>query len=374
MNQKELNELKKNFTEDCGFMTINKIVSVYVNPMDDENGPIIYKSSEIPGTIPQERFDYLMMFLKSVLKGRIGKCNKEYHIENKDINTLFEQTVYSRLNDEENLDEFIKNIVSNYSYVSPYALFISHFTYSTLKTSNTDALDNTDEFSGDSEDNNFILVSICPIENINSGLIYDDTEFINDSAIKHSVQSPLNGFLYPTFSDRTADGSSVLIYDKNYKKVNKSIVDVCGANFTFAPIEQKTKFNEMLTSVIGKDLNYELVTCINDAFSEKLVEQSINTEPPVLNKNEVVQTLIEAGVDPSYKDYLDKNYEYTFSDNKIDTAAIVNKKTKIEASGFTITFDNSISNLLTTKDVNGKRSIVITIDEPITINDMQIDS
>ena len=141
-------------------MTINKIVSVYVNPMDDENGPIIYKSSEIPGTIPQERFDYLMMFLKSVLKGRIGKCNKEYHIENKDINTLFEQTVYSRLNDEENLDEFIKNIVSNYSYVSPYALFISHFTYSTLKTSNTDALDNTDEFSGDSEDNNFILVLI----------------------------------------------------------------------------------------------------------------------------------------------------------------------------------------------------------------------
>ena len=372
MNQKELNELKKNFTEDCGFMTINKIVSVYINPMDDENGPIIYKSSEIPGTIPQERFDYLMVFLKSVLKGRIGKGNKEYHIENEDINTLFEQTVYSRLNNEEDLDKFIENVVSNYNYVSPYALFISHFTYSTLKTSNKDALENTDEFSGDSEDNHFILVSICPIENTNSGLIYNDTEFINDSVIRHSVQSPLNGFLYPTFSDRTADSSSVLIYDKNYKKVSQSIVDVCGANFTFAPVEQKTLFNDMLTNVIGKDLDYELVTSINDAFSEKLVEQSINTEPPTMNKEEVVQTLIDAGVDPNYKEYLDKSYEYNFKDNNIDTSAVVNKKTKIEVSGFTITFDNDKSNLLRTQSINGKNCVVITIDKAINITDILV--
>ena len=223
-----------------------------------------------------------------------------------------------------------------------------------------------------SEDNHFILVSICPIENTNSGLIYNDTEFINDSVIRHSVQSPLNGFLYPTFSDRTADGSSILIYDKNYKKVNKSIVDVCGATFTFAPVEQKTLFNDMLTNVIGKDLDYELVTSINDAFSEKLVEQSVNTEPPTMNKEEVVQTLIEAGVDPNYKEYLDKSYEHNFKDNNIDTSAVVNKKTKIEVSGFTITFDNDKSNLLRTQSINGKNCVVITIDEAININDILV--
>lgn len=371
MNQKEINELKKNFTEDCGFMTINKITSVYVNPANDPES-VIYQVTEIPGTINQDRFDYTMVFLRSILKGKIGKGNKEYKIMDESTKTLFETIVDSKFNSEEELNIFINHIINNYDMVSPYAIFISHATYSVLNTSKNDILENTDEFSGDSNDYDFIIVSICPIEIANDGLIYNDSEFIKEVTGRKMVQSPISGFVYPTFSNREADISSVLVYDKSAKKPNRSMVDVCGAEFTIEMPKQKELFDEMLTSVIGKDLDYALLTDINDAFIEKLEEQSIDTEPATLNKNDIIKTLIEAGAGTEYADHLNKKFDNTFGDVNIDTSAIINTTNVVKTNGFTIKYSNNVANQLSIKEINGKKYVAILVDDVVEVNDIPI--
>jgi hypothetical protein len=369
LNKKELSEIRNKFMKDAGTVTIHKITSAYINPADEDE-PIIYVNSEIPGTIAEDRYSFLKFIFGSVLKGRIGKGNKEYKIVDESTKALFESTVYNNMNSSEDINIFINTIVNNYNLVSPYAVFVANVTYSYIKK-NDDVLEDTDDTCMDTEDYDFMITAICPVENVTDGLIYHD-EFIYDTVNKNAVEMPINGFIYPTFSDRTPDFDSILVYDKNCKKPNKDMAMLCGADFTYTIPQQKEMFDTMLSNVMGKELNYELLTDINTAFEEKLVEQSVNTEPATITKQECIQTLIEAGVDPKYKEHFSKNYDTVFGDVAIDTPAIVNDKTTIKMNSFKITFSNSESNMLSTKEINGKRCIVITIDGNIDVNDVTV--
>lgn len=368
MNQKELAELKKNYSKENGMFTINRIASYYINS-DKE---IVYHDVKEERIIDQSTFDYLNMYLMSTLKGRIGKGNKEYTFINESKRDLFHNLVLSRLCEKDILEEFVQNIIDNYDYISNYAIFIAHYTYSVLKKGN-DVLDDRNDDSSEEYNYNFIITSICPIETINDGFVYNGESFICDSELKNIVQLPVNGMLYPAFSDRCADISSVLVYEKTPNKPNKSIVEnVCEAEFTFSIKQQKESFNDMLNSVIGDKMNYNLATDINAALIEKFDMQKLNTDPAVLTKEEVIQILIEAGVDPDNRDYLDKYYDKTFNDAKLDTFALIDTKNKVQTGNFTITFSNDATSELKTQIVNGKNCIVIPIDEAIDINGITV--
>ena len=74
MNKKELNEIKKNFNDDCGFFTINKVV---VASVDSEKN-IINKRVDMYNTIPAETSELIIATLKKTLSGSLGKQLREY--------------------------------------------------------------------------------------------------------------------------------------------------------------------------------------------------------------------------------------------------------------------------------------------------------
>lgn len=371
MNQKELNEIKSMYkkAEQEGNFVINKIASYYVN----SNKEIVYSNVENYGIISEDRCTYFNLSFLSALKGKIGKGNKEYVLTDQSKKDIFNELLYSRLNEKDTLDTYVNNIIDNYDYVSNYVIFIGHYTYTVLEGHN-DILEPDD--TSNEYDYNFIITTICPIEVTNDGFIYkntDDKGFIADSELKQSVQTPMNGILYPTFSDRTPDTNSVLIFDKTPKKPNTSIVErVCGSSFTYSNETQKATFNNLITNVLGSDVDYELVTDINQTLVEKLDVQKLNTEPATLGKDELVGLLIDAGVNPDNKEYLEKAYEKSFGDTKLDTSALVDNTNKIQTNEFTITFPNEVTGLLKTTVVNGKNCIVIPIDEVMNINGIDV--
>ena len=371
MNQKELSELRTAYKkeEQNGTFVINKIASYYVSS-DKE---VVYSNVENYGIIAEDRCTYFNLSFLSALKGKIGKANKEYRLTDQSKRDIFDSLLCSRLDEKDTLDNYVNNIIDNYDYVSNYVIFIGYYTYTVLE-GHKDALEPDD--TSDEYDYNFIITTICPIEVTNDGFIYENVDnkgFIADSALKQSVQTPMNGLLYPIFSDRTPDTNSVLVFDKSPKKPNVSIVErVCGSSFTYSNDTQKATFNTMITNVLGSDVDYELVTDINQTLVEKLDVQKLNTEPATLGKDELVGLLIDAGVNPDNKEYLEKAYEKSFGETKLDTSALIDNTNKIQTSDFTITFPNAVSGQLKTTVVNGKNCIVIPIDDVMNINGIDV--
>ena len=74
MNKKEINELKKNFSDDCGYFTINNVVSAFV----DSEKNIKYKSVDLYSTLSQDESEQIMINLKKVLSGQLGKNLNEF--------------------------------------------------------------------------------------------------------------------------------------------------------------------------------------------------------------------------------------------------------------------------------------------------------
>lgn len=368
MNQKELNEVKQNFNKGT-LCTIDKIASYYVNSEKE----IVHQDIRNAAIIEEGELTFIRQFLNSIMKGKIGKGNKEYKFINKEDKDLFYELYSTKLIDKDIVDNYVNNIVENYYYTEPYVIFIANCTYS-VQNKNRDILDE-DELDTDSYNYNFIITAICPVELVSDGLIFDEesSKFVKELALRKAVDSPISGLIYPCFSDRTADIDNILIFEKNIKKPNPSIVcDVCKAQYTMSNDNQKRYFNEMLSNVLGSQLTYDLLTSINDLLIEKLNVQNYYTEPAQIKKEELIELLVNAGMESSYSEYIDKSYDKYFSDFDLDTLALIDKKTKIETDKFTINLPNSATADLDIKIINGKKCIVIPVDNSFDVNGISL--
>ena len=169
MNKKEINEIKKNFSDDCGFFTVNHVVTAFV----DAEKNIKCKTNQLYNTIPQDEAELIMINLKKVLSGSIGKNLLEYsfpkdaYLEGGAQPFMYE-TLQSKLLDEEKVDNFLNAIVEKVEYVSTYTIFMAHCTYSVLKKNKMD------EFEDEADtDYNFIVTALCPVNLRIDGLVYD---------------------------------------------------------------------------------------------------------------------------------------------------------------------------------------------------------
>lgn len=372
MNKKEVNELKKVFSDECGFMSFNKVVTAYV----DVEKNIRYYNNQLYNTIPQDLSELVIANIKNVFKGNIGKGLREYAFPtSSSTQSLFYNTLQSKfLNDDETKD-FIQHIIDTYDCVSTYSIILMHCTYSVNKGSKAPK-NNPDIEPDNFIDYNFIICSLCPVELVFNGLVCTDTpEIVCEETHTRIVNKPTDGFIYPTFSDRSPDVNSVLVYTSKPKSPNISLVtETLGCEFTLSSKEQKTTFNQLLENTLGKDLNYVMTTCINDLLIEKQNESEYDTEPVRLGKEDITTLLREAGVSETNIEHTATACDEVIGNTKLDIAALTDKKITVKSGGFTITYDHSYTHLVDTKIVNGKKVITIQVDEPITVNDINIDN
>ena len=209
MNKKEINELKKNFSDDCSYMTINKVVSAFV----DSEKNIKYKSNDIFATLSQDESEQIMINLKKTLSGQLGKNLNEFPFPQASYNEggaqkLLYDLMISKFTDDELIDAFLNRITEKVAYVSTYAVFAAHCTYSIFNKNKNDDLD-----MDESEINyNFILTAISPVNTRFDGLIYDDesNSIIKKATADKIVELPTDGFLFPVFSDSEVHGRQIL--------------------------------------------------------------------------------------------------------------------------------------------------------------------
>lgn len=373
MNKKELSEIRKNFREDSGFFTLDRVLTAYVDP--EKN--ILYKENKNFALIPEDEGTVMFETLRKVLGGSLGKHLVEYafseraYIEVDEVNGAYvplSLTVKGKLQDTY---ELLEKIIRNYECSSAYAIIIGYCTYSI-----TSRRDENDEDFGDREDEyNFIVTALCPACTGDDGLMFDRN---NASIIKKSntdlliSRTPTDGFLYPVFSNRQPDMNSVMYYTKTPKKPNISMVeDVLDCDFAMTCQSEKAAFGKILSVVLGDDLSYTVITQVNDELRGIAAEFRNETEMPLLTSSILNGILYNVGfkdVDtfPVFKDI-------TGGSDGLRVENLIENKIVLKTPEVTVSVAECVADHVRTIVRDGRKCIVIDLDDPnVTVNDIDV--
>ena len=373
MNKKEIAEIKKNFSDDCNFFTIDHVVSAFV----DAEKNIKCKTNQLYSIMPQDESELILAMLKKTLSGRIGANLLEYPFPRDAIleggqQQFLWKVLKSRFKDEEVVDEFLQAIVDKVEYVSTYSIFAAHCTYSVLKKTKMDEIDE----DSDSTDYNFIITAICPVNLRIDGLIYNEEEnaIAKKEGADRIVELPTDGFLFPLFNDRAPDVNGVLYYTKNAKKPNTSVIEeLLGCEFVMTGQSEKEVFHDILGTVAGDELDLDLITKVNDKIQNLIDQTAHETEIATIDSHKLNSILWEAGVSQEKLADLDGVFEQATDKKPLTAVNLVEKKTVVSLPSVTVNIGKGGADKVRTQMIGGRNCLVIALDDPeVSINGLEM--
>jgi len=368
MNKKEISEIKKTLNPEKGIIT--KICGCYV----DNEKNIRFTSEESFNRLSEEEaFKYFDIF-KHVLSGSIGKNLMNINFSLKEEKEGGHQKFLyelreSKLNDKALLDEFYKSVVEDYVWASNYYIILIHGVYdipgrSTDGTEIEDASENVYEY---------ILGAICPVNLEKSGLSYNqESNSIGERVRSWVVDTPHNGFLFPAFNDRVSDVHSVLYYSKDPKNIQTSLIDrLFGEEPPETAGEQKESFNDIIKETFGEECTFEAVKTIHEEIAEIAEEAKDNPDPVVLTKAEVKAAFEKGGADKEQIDSLEEKLKEKH-DNFMLNNVISTRNFEIKVPDITVKIKPEMMHLLSRKEIDGRKCLVIEINDNLEINGIPV--
>ncbi|MGN0629739.1 MAG: DUF4317 domain-containing protein [Ruminococcus sp.] len=373
MNKKDLNELRKNFSQASDLFTLNHVVSAFV---DSEKNIKCVKSDAFHN-IPSEESDCYMETLRRILAGTLGKGLLEYEFPNEAYEETGAQNILynalsCRLSDESAVNLMLDQIVRNMDYVSTYAILIGHCTYTVFNKTKNDEIN-----PYDSVEYSFLVTAICPVDVRIDGLIYneDDNAIEKKKAYDRIVSEvPTDGFLYPTFTGRGPDVNHVLYSVRKPKEVNASIVEnVLGCKFICTANQEKESFHSLLEDVVADELSYTVITEVNDKLKSIAEEYKNDADLPSVDDIQMRDILLDSGVSEEKAEKVQNLYREITREKPLSVCNLTENKTTITTEGISVQIAKDATNKVRTQFIDGRRYLLIDLDQPqIQVNGMNV--
>lgn len=367
MNKKEVAEIKKQFSP--ANSAITRICGCYVN--HEKEKILQFKESFL--SLPEEdEFKYYEMF-KKTLSGTLGKnlLHMEYAIDQEEeggSHDFLMQVRKSKLQDEGLIEKLYDKIIENYQYGENYYIVLIHAAYDIPgKSSDGFVMDDASD-----EVYDHILCSICPVNLSKAGLGYDTANnSITQRVRDWVVDAPMNGFLFPAFSDRSTNIHGMMYYSKKPEELQISFIDqVLGSHIPQTAGSQKDNFRMVLEDTLGEHCDYEVVKNVHENLNQILEENKENPEPIELEQNDVKKLLEHSGATQAQLETFEKQYEAIVGEkNSLMVTNIAEpRKLQIETPDVSIKVKPERADLVQTKIIDGRKCIVIAVDDHIEIN------
>lgn len=371
MNKKEVLEIRKQFTpENC---TITRICGCYV---DHEKQKKLELKKAFLSMPEEEAFKYFDIF-KQTLSGTIGKnlLNMEFPLEQEKPGGTQDFLLKLRdckLDDDMLVEEFYDKVIENYIYAENYYIILIHAVYDIPGK----ASDNMEMFDASDEVYEHILCSICPVNLSKAGLSYNaSTNNIEDRIRDWIVDPPSKGFLFPAFQDRSCDIHNILYYSKKPEELQPDfIANVLGSTIPLTAKDQKETFHAIISDTLGEECDYEVVRSIHDNLTELIEENKEEPEPLELSRPDVKRLLEKSGVPQKRMESFDEDYNEIVGEKKSLLASnIINTKTfQIETPDVIIKVNPERSDLVKTQIIDGRKCLVIAVDDHLEVNGIEI--
>lgn len=312
MDKKGVLELKRRFTkENC---TFTRLCGCYVDAGKNK----VVDLAETFLNLEDEEFYKYLEIAKKCLSGTVGNHLLElsYPLEEEAAGGRQQFLLglrESKLKNPELLDRFYDMVIENYEYAGNYLILIFHDAYDVItKTKDNNALDESEEVF------EYLLCAICPVQLSKPGLGYREDENRIGARIRDWVVGvPDSGFLFPAFTDRSADIHSLMFYTKDTKAPHAEFMEGgLGCPSKRTATEQKNAFHAIVKQAYGDDLekSSEVLYDIQQNLNELIESQEDDKEPLVLTKETMSSVLTESGVEEDKAARIEKNCEEEFGE------------------------------------------------------------
>ena len=371
MNKKEINEIKRQFTEaNC---TLNRIRCCYVDYEKNKKSEL----NEMFLSLPQEEaFKYFDLFQKS-LSGSIGKnlLTMEFPLEQEQeggSQAFLLKLRESRLEDDGLVDAFFDKVIENYEYEENYYIILVHGAYDIPGRSS----DGLEMFDASSEIYEHLLFCICPVKQTKAGLFYNTmTNVFEDRAGDWFVDKPAIAFLFPLFQERSTDIHGLLYYASKPETLHAGFAqEVLGCTTPLSPAVQKDAFNALVEETLGEECSYDTVVAIQGKLHEILEAQKEEPDPVVLGKAEVRRLMEESGVSDERLETFDEQFDLNAGeDTSLMAANITNpRKMEVKMPDVTIQVTPEKMPLLETAEIKGRTCLIVPLDADVTVNGIHV--
>ncbi len=275
MTNSDRNELRRRFVKDN---SISRMSLCYVNSSREK---VVVQNESFQNLPEEEAFKYLDIAKKS-LSGNIGDNLMEFAFtssqeegENYRFLTALKE---SGLKNAELVDLLFDRIIDSYVYDGNFLITVLYDDYDVMtKTKDKLALDESEEVFS------YIIVSICPVNQTKAGLGYLPNENRMGAREKDWVAgAPDVAFMFPCFSDRSADIHHVCYYTKDTADIHDEIIDsVIGCSTKKTATQCRTVLKDVVDESFGtedKEKAKDMLLKIHDSINTKLEESSAEGE------------------------------------------------------------------------------------------------
>ena len=338
MNKKEVLELKKRLSKNgC---TFTKMSGCYVNAHKEMK--VIFNETFL--NLEEEEFYKYLDIAKKTLSGTVGNNLIELEFPMEEEKAGGKQQFLmgireSKLKNEGLLETFYQQVIEHYSYVGNYLILIFHDAYDVMtRTTDHAKLDESEEVF------EYLLCAICPVDLTKPGLGYlEEENRIGARCRDWVVQAPDTGFLFPAFTDRSADIHATMMYSKNAVEPHEEFAElVLGCPTKATAAQQKKTFEKIVTtaladSELGREVYGEIQDSLNQMVEEQMVEDEISDIQIILTKQSVAQILSETSLPQELSEKIEASFKEEFQeqlpvvDHLIDRKILAeNDKRKVE--------------------------------------------
>lgn len=373
MIKQEISEIKKLLTQkNC---SITRICGCYVD--GEKNKKTEFRQAFL--ALPEEEMFKYFEILRKTLSGSIGKnlLTLEFPLATEEEGGTQEFLLRlrdSKLKDDSLLEEFYDKIISAYEYVGNYLILLVHDAYD-VPGKASDGLEMED---ASDEVYEYILACICPVDLSKPGLSYNPEENIFQNRIRDWVVGlPETGFLFPAFNDRSSDIHSTLYYSKDAEELKENFVEqLLGCPLPLTAGSQKETFQVLIEETLGETCDIEIVKNIHDTLAEMVEEHKEEPAPLTLDKNEVKTILANSGVANEKLEQFDRRYDETAGERTSLLADNVrNARTfEIKTPDVVIKVSPDRTDLVETRNINGRDCLVIALDGDVVVNGINVRS
>ncbi len=371
MIKKEINEIKGLYKlEEC---SIARICGCYV---DGEKNKITKINQRFLNLPEEEQHKYFEIF-KKTLSGTTGKnlINMQFTTDSymdEGARTFLYKLRDSGLEDDKLLEQFYDKVISSYSYIGNYIILLIHQVYDIPGKTK----DNIEMEDASDEVYDYILCSICHVSLSKPGLSYNENDnMFHNQEQSHMVDLPDIGFLFPAFNNRQEDGDKVLYYSKDANMFEyqflSSVLD-CEVPLTAG--NQKEIFQTLVTETLGEDCDYEIIKNIHDNLNEMIQEKKSEPEPVILDRTEVKELLEKSGVEEEKLNDFEEHFEMQAGENATFMAENIaeTRKFEVKTPDVVVKINPDRTDLVDTMIIEGKKCLVIQIDEHLEVNGITV--